>query len=43
MDKDDLEDNDSDATELYDILVNMNDPEVEEVEMNLEPKMEPPI
>ena len=43
VDEDDLEDNDSDATELYDILVNMNDPEVEEVEMNLEPEMEPPI
>ena len=43
VDDDDLEDGDSDATELYEILVNMNDPEVEEVEMNLEPEMEPPI
>ena len=37
-----MEDDDSDATELYEILANMNDPE-EEVEMNLEPEMEPPI
>ena len=43
VDDDDLEDGGSDATELYEILVNMNDPEVEEVEMNLEPEMEPPI
>ena len=43
VDDNDLEDGDSDATELYEILVNMNDPEVEEVEMNLEPEMEPPI
>ena len=42
MDEDDLEDGDSDATELYEILANMNEPEVE-VEMNLEPEMEPPI
>ena len=42
MEEDDLEDGDSDATELYEILANMNDPE-EEVEMNLEPEMEPPI
>ena len=43
VDEDDLEDGDSDATELYEILANMNDPEVEEVEMNMEPEMEPPI
>ena len=43
MDEDDLEDGDSDATELYEILANMNDPEIEEVEMNMEPEMEPPI
>ena len=43
VDEDDLEDSDSDATELYEILANMNDPEVEEVEMNLEPEMETPI
>ena len=43
VDEDKLEDGDSDATELYEILANMNDPEVEEVEMNMEPEMEPPI
>ena len=43
MDGDDLEDGDSDATELYEILANINDPEIEEVEMNMEPEMEPPI
>ena len=42
MEEDDLEDSDSDATELYEILANMNDHE-EEIEMNLEPEMEPPI
>ena len=42
MEEDDLEDGDSDATELYEILANINDPE-EEVEMNLGPEMEPPI
>ena len=41
--EDDLEDGDSDATELYEILANMNDPQIEEVEMNMEPEMEPPI
>ena len=40
VDDDDLEDSGSDATELYEILANMNDPEVE---MNLEPEMETPI
>ena len=43
VDEDDLEDGDSDATELYEILANMNDPEMEEVEINMEPEMEPPI
>ena len=43
VDEDDLEDGDSDATELYEILANINDPETEEVEMNVEPEMEPPI
>ena len=43
VDEDDLEDGDSDATELYEILANINDPEIEEVEMNMEPEMEPPI
>ena len=43
VDEDDLEDGDSDATELYEILANMNDPEMEEIEMNMEPEMEPPI
>ena len=43
MDEDNLEDGDSDATELYEILANINDPEIEEVEMNMEPEMEPPI
>ena len=43
MDEDDLEDGDSDATELYEILANINDPEIEEVEMNMEPEIEPPI
>ena len=42
MEEDDLEDGDSDATELYEILANINDPE-EEIEMNLEPEIEPPI
>ena len=42
MDGDDLEDGDSDATELYEILANMNEPE-EDIEMNLELEMEPPI
>ena len=42
MEEDDLENSDSDATELYDILANMNGLE-EEIEMNLEPEMEPPI
>ena len=43
MDEDDLEDGDSDATELYEILANINDPEIEEVEMNMEPEMETTI
>ena len=42
MEEDDLENSHSDATELYEILANMNGPE-EETEMNLEPEMEPPI
>ena len=42
MDEDDLEDGDSNATELYEILANINDPEIE-VEMNMEPEMEPSI
>ena len=43
VDEDDLENGDSDATELYEILANMNDPEMAEIEMNMEPEMEPPI
>ena len=43
VDEDDLEDGDSDATELHEILANMNEPKVEEIEMNMEPEMEPPI
>ena len=43
VDEDDLEDGDSDATKLYEIWANMNDPEMEEIEMNMEPEMEPPI
>ena len=43
VDEDDLEDGDSDATELYEILAKINDPEIEEVEMNMEPEIEPPI
>ena len=43
VDEDDLEDGDSDATELYEILANINDPEIEELEVNMEPEMEPPI
>ena len=43
VDEDDLEDGESDATELYEILANMNDPEMEEIEMGMEPEMEPPI
>ena len=42
MEEDDLENSDSDATELHEILGNMNDPK-EKIEMNLEPEMEPPI
>ena len=42
MEEDGLENSDSDATELYEILGNMSGPE-EEIEMNLEPEMEPPI
>ena len=42
MEEDDLENSDSDATELCEILANMNGPE-EEIKMNLEPEMEPPI
>ena len=42
MKEDGLENSDSDATELYKILANMSGPE-EEIEMNLEPEMEPPI
>ena len=33
VDEDELEDGDSDATELYEILANINDPEEEIVEM----------
>ena len=43
VDEDDLEDRDSDATELYEILANINDPEIEEEEVNMEPEIEPPI
>ena len=43
VDEDDLQDGDSDAAELYEILANINDPEIEDVEMNMEPEMEPPI
>ena len=43
MDESDLEDGDSDATELYEILANINDPEIEEVEMNMEQEIKPPI
>ena len=43
VDEDDLEDSDSDPTELHEILANMNDPEGEDVEINLESEMEPPI
>ena len=43
VDEDGLEDGDSDATELYEILANINDPEIEEVETNMEPEVEPPI
>ena len=43
VDEDDSEDGDSDATELYEILANINDPEIEEVEMNMEPEIEPQI
>ena len=42
MEEDDLENSDSNATELYEILANMTGPE-EEIEMNLEAEMEPPI
>ena len=42
MEKDGLENSDSDAIELYEILANMSGPE-EEIEMDLGPEMEPPI
>ena len=42
MEEDGLENSDSDATELYEILANMSGPE-EEIEMDLEPEMKPPI
>ena len=42
MKEDDLKNSDSDATELHEILANMNGPE-EKLEMNLDPEMEPPI
>ena len=42
MEEDDLANSDTDATELYEILASMDDPE-EEIEMNLEPEIEPPI
>ena len=42
MEEDELENSDSDATELYEILADMNGPE-EEIEINFEPEMEPPI
>ena len=40
--EEDLEGSDSDATELYQILVDITGPE-EEIEKELEPKIEPPI
>ena len=43
VNEDELEDGGSDATELYEILANMNDPEMEEIEMSMEPEMDPPI
>ena len=43
VDEDNLEDDDFDATELYEILANINDSEMEELEVNMEPEMEPPI
>ena len=42
MEEDGLENSHSDATELCEILANMSGLE-EEIEMNLEPEMEPPI
>ena len=40
--EEDLEGSDSDPAELYEILVEINDPE-EEIEEGLEPEIEPPI
>ena len=40
--EEDLEGSDSDATELYQILADITGPE-EEIEKELEPKIEPPI
>ena len=40
--EEDLEGSDSDATELYEILAEITDPE-EEIEKELEPEIEPPI
>ena len=42
MEEDGLENSDSDAIELYEILASISGPE-EEIEINLEPEMEPPI
>ena len=41
MQEDDIEGSDSDATELYEILADMTGL-AEEIEMNLEPEIEPP-
>ena len=41
MQEDDIEGSDSDATKLYEIVADMTGPE-EEIEMNLEPEIEPP-
>ena len=42
MEGEELEDSDSDATEPYEILANMTEPE-EEANLGVEPELDPPI
>ena len=42
VDGEEFEDSDSDATELYEILANITEPE-EETNLEMEPELDPPI
>ena len=42
MEEEEFEGSDSDATELYEILANITEPE-EEIALELEPEIDPPI